>query len=521
MNGKMRPAPNCDAQIPLLSKVGRGIQGNSFKVEAVDSPSGDATYLEGYLFNETEKAWTKQWTSGNVNGGKLSVDYEYRSFTMPPTFVIKFTYSRPGHEDWVEKTPPIPYDPTGAPGTVGSYVGSVYFREWAESGVDNWQQLVIAPEGTDIPARGADWSVSLEAGVRGSLKLVTSSDLEAALDCTNEVLQMMAAGIPLPYHGAKNVRDYIDKADQDLSDRIDTIVPVISKMKHYRLALVPDPGNYLVGANTGFPGTAVKSGHMDIWFDDGIKGQFIAHVVADCSAENSIYTPATGVTTTVYRPRHAFDGGSDLFQVVLPPECRIPTGWTATPTSKFIKCNKLIRPNLVAAAGEIGNVYYMDSSGYIHQLMDNGDDMGLINIAAFEDTASGPTNLHATFSRDIVRDVTMFSIDDWFVYEGPLTPYLMGFSGAPVEIPSVLEVTSDRPATVVLAEVPSPWTGQAVEYRAYSGAITAWQNSPIFPSLNQTSSNVNVQFQARAKANADYIAGPSSTSPRFNVPGMS
>ena len=163
----------------------------------------------------------------------------------------------------------------------------------------------------------------------------------------------------------------------------------------------------------------------------------------------------------------------------------------------------------------------MDPSGYIHQLMDNGDDMGLIDIAAFEDTEQGPINLHATFSRDIVRDVTMFSIDDWFVYEGPLTPYLMGFSGAPVEIPSVLEVTSDRPATVVLAEVPSPWTGQAVEYRAYSGAITAWQDSPIFPSLNQTSSNVNVQFQARAKANADYIAGPSSTSPRFNVPGMS
>lgn len=101
--------PDCEDQLALFSRVGRGLKGNGYKIKIHDE--GDSTYLEGLIEDPTTGEWISDWVSDNINGGRLTYQYHLHSWTNPKTFTITFTYTHPGHEDqnWTFTTPPIPY----------------------------------------------------------------------------------------------------------------------------------------------------------------------------------------------------------------------------------------------------------------------------------------------------------------------------------------------------------------------------------------------------------------------------
>lgn len=103
-------AAECDDQLEFAARVGRGVKGDSFKVEVTDDEVGQAfTQLHGYTFDETAKNWIKVWDSENVNGGRLYVSEKINITDNPKTFTLNFIYERPGRTSWSLTTPAIPY----------------------------------------------------------------------------------------------------------------------------------------------------------------------------------------------------------------------------------------------------------------------------------------------------------------------------------------------------------------------------------------------------------------------------
>lgn len=136
-----RCADFCDDQLPVFSRVGRGIKGNSSKVE-IASDSKCETKLKGMTYDEATKTWSSDWVSENINGGCLSYQYNLRPFTIPQTFTITFIYRRPGRDEWSWTTPAIPYiwqtgddgQPTDPDHMVGSGVATLYIKKTTEAG---------------------------------------------------------------------------------------------------------------------------------------------------------------------------------------------------------------------------------------------------------------------------------------------------------------------------------------------------------------------------------------------------
>lgn len=84
-----------DDQLPVISRVGRGIQGDGFIVRIVDPDDCTQTYLEGLRYDAQNGEYHSEWVSDNINGGELSYQYNLRPFTVPQTFTITFIYRRP------------------------------------------------------------------------------------------------------------------------------------------------------------------------------------------------------------------------------------------------------------------------------------------------------------------------------------------------------------------------------------------------------------------------------------------
>lgn len=103
-------AAECDDQLEFTARVGRGVKGDSYKVEVEDDPKGQATTtLHGYTFDETFKDWIKVWDSENINGGRLYLSEKININDEPRSFTLTFIYKRPGRQDWHLVTPAIPY----------------------------------------------------------------------------------------------------------------------------------------------------------------------------------------------------------------------------------------------------------------------------------------------------------------------------------------------------------------------------------------------------------------------------
>lgn len=231
-----RGVPDCDDQIPVFSRVGRGIRGDSFVVEVDDPDSTSETHLHGYSVDGATGERHSEWVSENVNGGQLLYQYNLRPFTIPQTFTITFIYRRPGRPEWSWTTPAIPYvwsidedgNKDGGDGIVGSGVATLFVKKTTSKSWD--EKLVYPPDTTrddyNAPGQGEPWTVNLTFGVGGDVDVPNSDDLAKVLGITVEQVSQIIAGSEVTINGvqASNIVGYVDRQDdlhQDaLSDHI-------------------------------------------------------------------------------------------------------------------------------------------------------------------------------------------------------------------------------------------------------------------------------------------------------------
>lgn len=228
-----RCAPDCDDQLPVFSRVGRGIKGDSFKVE-IASDSNCETILEGMSFDEASREWTSEWISENINGGCLSYQYVLRPYTIPQTFTITFIYKRPGRREWSWTTPAIPYIWTmdddgnknpGDPDTmVGSGVATLFVKTTT---APEWTEKLVYPDGTDrddynAPDPLEPWTVNLTFGIGGDIEVLNLDDIAKIIGISVEDIKKIIQGDSVTINGiqADNVIDYIDKKDDGVLDHV-------------------------------------------------------------------------------------------------------------------------------------------------------------------------------------------------------------------------------------------------------------------------------------------------------------
>lgn len=222
-----RGAPDCDDQLPMISRVGRGIRGDSYRVEIDDPDSNRETHLHGYVVDGPTGEVTSDWVSENVNGGELLYQYNLRPFTVPQTFTITFLYRRPGRPEWTWTTPAIPYiwsiDENGnkdqGDGIVGSGVATVFIRKVGET---TWKEKLIYPKGTtredfNAPEAESAWTVNLEVGVGGDIDVPTLDDIAKILGISVDQIKQILKGGSVIINGvsASNLIQYIDKQDDN------------------------------------------------------------------------------------------------------------------------------------------------------------------------------------------------------------------------------------------------------------------------------------------------------------------
>lgn len=226
-----RCAPESDDQLPLISRVGRGIKGDSYKVE-IASDSNCETILEGSYLDQATKEWHSDWLSENVNGGCLSYQYNLRPFTVPQTFTITFIYRRPGRLEWSWTTPAIPYvwsiDDSGetAPpdGIVGSGVATLFIKKTTDT---EWTEKLVYPEGTtredyNAPEAEEAWTVNLSFGIGGDVEVPNIDDIAKIIGITVDDIKKLVAGDTVNINGvdAGDLIDYIDKQDDGVLDHV-------------------------------------------------------------------------------------------------------------------------------------------------------------------------------------------------------------------------------------------------------------------------------------------------------------
>lgn len=228
-----RCAPDCDDQLPVFSRVGRGIKGDSFKVD-IASDSNCETILEGMSFDEASREWTSEWISENINGGCLSYQYVLRPYTIPQTFTITFIYKRPGRHEWSWTTPAIPYIWTkdddgnqnpGDPDTmVGSGVATLFVKTTT---APQWTEKLVYPAGTDrddynAPDPLEPWTVNLTFGIGGDIEVPNLDDIAKIIGISVDDIKKIIQGDQVTINGiqADNVIDYIDKKDDGVLDHV-------------------------------------------------------------------------------------------------------------------------------------------------------------------------------------------------------------------------------------------------------------------------------------------------------------
>jgi len=76
------------ADVPVISTIGRGPKGDSFEVRLEDGANGSQV-LKGWKYNEQTKSWTPEWTSGNIIPGNLTMT---QIAGLNNTITLRFTY---------------------------------------------------------------------------------------------------------------------------------------------------------------------------------------------------------------------------------------------------------------------------------------------------------------------------------------------------------------------------------------------------------------------------------------------
>lgn len=216
-------AGDCDDQLPLISRVGRGIAGDDARIRIAEPDSDCETHLEGGYFDNKDRTWHSEWISENINGGKLEYQYNLRPYTIPRTFTITFIYRRPGRPEWSWTSPAIPYIWTidgdgGRPGDdpdriVGSGVATLFLR----AGDDKpWKEYLEYPDGTDrddfnAPEQGDAWTSNITFGVGGDIEIPNIDDLAKIIGITVEDIENIVNGDTIVVGGieAGNLLDLV------------------------------------------------------------------------------------------------------------------------------------------------------------------------------------------------------------------------------------------------------------------------------------------------------------------------
>ncbi len=233
-------APNCHDQLPLISHVGRGIEGDSYRVDLIEPDSTHETYLKGVFVDAQTLEEREDWRSLNINGGELFYSYNIRPWTVPQTFTMTFAYRRPGRPEWGWTTPPIPFiwdiDGDGKPDvdqSVGAGVATLYLKT---SSSDWTEKLIyppfITPDDVNTPAQGQPWTVNLDFGVDGDIPIPDLDQIAIILGITVEQIKQIIAGDISVIDGSDNIKDYVDDRDSAIQIQIDDINSEITEIKN-------------------------------------------------------------------------------------------------------------------------------------------------------------------------------------------------------------------------------------------------------------------------------------------------
>lgn len=230
-----RCADHCDDQLPLFSRVGRGLQGNGYIVEKViDNES--QTILVGSIIDPRTGEKTEQWRTGNINGGRLHYTKNINPATNPQTFTLTFTLDRPDdpNRGWTFTTPAIPYVWTDEPNT---YVSSLFVKavgdpDWTEipealmtpHSIDEslakiekliYPEAILDRDELHAPQPGDPNTVNLTYGLGGDINVPNLNNLARILGVNPNSLKALANNgedaTRYPSFGTgRNAKEYID-----------------------------------------------------------------------------------------------------------------------------------------------------------------------------------------------------------------------------------------------------------------------------------------------------------------------
>lgn len=244
-------APNCDDQLPIISRVGRGLKGDDITAKLVTDEDGHI-HLEIYQHDNTDNSWMKIYDAV-VDGGRLKYYYNLEPFNDPATFTITWLYDNADPDkSWQWTTPAIPYLWTAKQaGTlqpddvVGSGVGSLFIKktydEWqdpaetphTEEDTHDMQEKLIYPTGWvrdnfNAPDPTEPWTVNLSYGIGGDIDAPNLEDIakiigvdpgfiERIIEERTVPLEVTFGDDPItgdPY----NVKNYIDNLDEHIHE---------------------------------------------------------------------------------------------------------------------------------------------------------------------------------------------------------------------------------------------------------------------------------------------------------------
>ena len=292
-------ADDCDDQLPLISRVGRGLAGNNAGV-VLKTDDCDTTILEGGHWDSATGEWKSEWTSQNINGGKLMYQYNLRPYTIPRTFTITFMYRRPGHEEhddevWSWTTPAIPYiwtlDDAGKPEEFPDHiVGSGVATLFVKTMHTDWDERLHYPEGTtredfNAPDPEEAWSATITFGHGGDIDVPDFDDIAKIIGITKQDIYNILEGNTININGvdAKDLIDYIDKQDDNhVKEALDHV--------HKDLGF----NNTGHSPNKAFGGYDTVKEYIDHILDKIQPGPGITIVGPDASGNISLYS--TGFT---------------------------------------------------------------------------------------------------------------------------------------------------------------------------------------------------------------------------------
>lgn len=239
------PAPECDDQLPLISPVGIGLKGNSYRVEP-GTASESEFRLVGKEYDALDGTWTTDWISENISGGKLKYQYHLRPYTIPQTFTITFALDRPGQPEWEWTTPAIPYiwdaDDDGIADVdhiIGVGLSTFFLKktqdEWdeslwgahSESEAHAYQEKTVYPsdwnrDELNAPEPYEPYAVALDYGIGGDIDAPNIDDFAEVLGVSVDDIRDIIDGVSNVIHNSfiygDNFKEYIDNNDDDIRE---------------------------------------------------------------------------------------------------------------------------------------------------------------------------------------------------------------------------------------------------------------------------------------------------------------